>query len=204
MSSDSRPAPRRAEALDQRDRDHGPPRPRRDRSGCRSDTGLPFFDHMLAQLGTPRRPGSRASRRGATSRSTPTTPSRTPASSSARRSREALGSKAGVRRFASIAVPLDEALVEVALDLSGRPYLHYDVAARRDGAARQPAVRGAAGRGVLARLRALGGDHLAHRASPRAQPPPRPRGVASRRSAGRCATRSRIEGSGVPSTKGLL
>jgi imidazoleglycerol-phosphate dehydratase len=41
--------------------------------------------------------------------------------------REALGDKAGVRRFASVAVPLDEALVEVALDLSGRPYLHYDV-----------------------------------------------------------------------------
>jgi imidazoleglycerol-phosphate dehydratase len=40
---------------------------------------------------------------------------------------EALGFKAGVRRFASIAVPLDEALVEVALDLSGRPYLHYEV-----------------------------------------------------------------------------
>ena len=41
--------------------------------------------------------------------------------------RTALGDKAGVRRFASIAVPLDEALVEVALDLSGRPYLYYDV-----------------------------------------------------------------------------
>ena len=42
--------------------------------------------------------------------------------------REALGDKAGVRRFASVAVPLDEALVEVALDLSGRPYLHYEIA----------------------------------------------------------------------------
>ncbi len=40
---------------------------------------------------------------------------------------EALGDKVGVRRFASNAVPLDEALVETALDLSGRPYLHYDV-----------------------------------------------------------------------------
>ena len=40
---------------------------------------------------------------------------------------EALGDKAGVRRFASIRVPLDEALVDVALDLSGRPYLHHDV-----------------------------------------------------------------------------
>ncbi len=40
---------------------------------------------------------------------------------------EALGDKAGIRRFASIDLPLDEALVEVALDLSGRPYLTYDV-----------------------------------------------------------------------------
>ncbi len=38
---------------------------------------------------------------------------------------EAWGDKAGVRRFASIRVPLDEALVDVALDLSGRPYLHW-------------------------------------------------------------------------------
>ena len=41
--------------------------------------------------------------------------------------REALGDKAGVRRFASGAFPLDEALVEVALDLSGRPFVAYDV-----------------------------------------------------------------------------
>ena len=40
---------------------------------------------------------------------------------------EALGDKAGIRRFASISLPLDEALVEVALDLSGRPYLQYEV-----------------------------------------------------------------------------
>ncbi len=40
---------------------------------------------------------------------------------------EALGDKAGIRRFGSIALPLDEALVEVALDLSGRPFLAYDI-----------------------------------------------------------------------------
>ncbi|MGH8983739.1 MAG: imidazoleglycerol-phosphate dehydratase HisB [Acidimicrobiia bacterium] len=40
---------------------------------------------------------------------------------------DALGDKAGVRRFASALVPLDEALVQVALDLSGRPFLVYDV-----------------------------------------------------------------------------
>jgi imidazoleglycerol-phosphate dehydratase len=40
---------------------------------------------------------------------------------------EALGDKAGIRRFASGLYPLDEALVEVALDLSGRPFVVYDV-----------------------------------------------------------------------------
>ena len=41
--------------------------------------------------------------------------------------REALGDKAGVARFASGLFPLDEALVEVALDLSGRPFVVWDV-----------------------------------------------------------------------------
>lgn len=41
--------------------------------------------------------------------------------------KNSLGDKRGVRRFASITVPLDEAAVEVALDLSGRPFLHYEV-----------------------------------------------------------------------------
>ena len=40
---------------------------------------------------------------------------------------EALGDKTGVRRFASILLPLDEALVEVALDLSGRPFCVYEI-----------------------------------------------------------------------------
>ena len=40
---------------------------------------------------------------------------------------KALGEKRGVRRFANSLVPLDEALVQVALDLSGRPFLVYAV-----------------------------------------------------------------------------
>ena len=36
--------------------------------------------------------------------------------------REALGSKAGIRRFGDATVPLDEALVQAVVDLSGRPY----------------------------------------------------------------------------------
>jgi len=42
--------------------------------------------------------------------------------------REALGDKAGIRRFGEATVPLDDALVSVVVDVSGRPYLVYDVA----------------------------------------------------------------------------
>jgi imidazoleglycerol-phosphate dehydratase len=41
--------------------------------------------------------------------------------------REALGDKAGIRRFGEATVPLDEALVQTVVDLSGRPFLVYDV-----------------------------------------------------------------------------
>ncbi|MEI4232348.1 imidazoleglycerol-phosphate dehydratase HisB [Roseovarius sp. D22-M7] len=37
--------------------------------------------------------------------------------------REALGDKRGIRRYASCLLPMDDALVRAALDLSGRPYL---------------------------------------------------------------------------------
>jgi imidazoleglycerol-phosphate dehydratase len=40
--------------------------------------------------------------------------------------REALGDKAGIRRFANAAVPLDETLAEAVVDLSGRPYLVHE------------------------------------------------------------------------------
>ena len=41
--------------------------------------------------------------------------------------REALGDKAGIRRFGEATVPLDEALVTTVVDLSGRPFFVYDV-----------------------------------------------------------------------------
>lgn len=40
---------------------------------------------------------------------------------------KALGDKAGIRRYGSCLLPMDETLVQVALDLSGRPYLSYNV-----------------------------------------------------------------------------
>jgi imidazoleglycerol-phosphate dehydratase len=45
--------------------------------------------------------------------------------------REALGSKEGIRRFGEATVPLDEALVSVVVDLSGRPFLAYDLKTRQ-------------------------------------------------------------------------
>jgi imidazoleglycerol-phosphate dehydratase len=41
--------------------------------------------------------------------------------------RDALGDKAGIRRFGEAACPLDEALVRVTVDLSGRPFFVYEV-----------------------------------------------------------------------------
>ncbi|GAB4342664.1 MAG: imidazoleglycerol-phosphate dehydratase HisB [Desulfobulbaceae bacterium] len=40
---------------------------------------------------------------------------------------ESLGDRACIARYATEHVPMDEALVRVSLDLSNRPYLHYDV-----------------------------------------------------------------------------
>ena len=41
--------------------------------------------------------------------------------------REALGDKKGIRRFGDATVPLDEALVSCVVDLSGRPFLAYNL-----------------------------------------------------------------------------
>jgi imidazoleglycerol-phosphate dehydratase len=89
-------------------------------------TGLPFFDHMLDQIG----------RHGGFDLSIDATGDlhvdghHTVEDTGILLGevfREALGDKAGVRRFASGLYPLDEALVQVALDLSGRPFVVYDV-----------------------------------------------------------------------------
>ena len=92
-----------------------------------ADTGLPFFDHMLAQIGKHGGLNLDVKSRGDLEVDAHHTVEDTGIVLGEALA-EALGSKAGIRRFASIALPLDEALVEVALDLSGRPYLHYDVA----------------------------------------------------------------------------
>ncbi len=46
--------------------------------------------------------------------------------------REALGNKEGIRRYGSFLLPMDEALILCAIDLSGRPYFVYDAATTVD------------------------------------------------------------------------
>jgi len=89
-------------------------------------TGIPFFDHMVSQLGKHGGWDLRVVARGDLEVDTHHTVEDV-GIAVGEAFRQAVGDKAGVRRFASVDVPLDEALVEVALDLSGRPFLHYDV-----------------------------------------------------------------------------
>jgi len=88
-------------------------------------TGVPFFDHMLDQLGrhgrmdlTVRTDGDLEVDAHHTVEDTGIALGQALA--------EALGDKAGIERFGDATVPIDEALARVAVDLSGRPYLVYD------------------------------------------------------------------------------
>ena len=89
-------------------------------------TGIPFYDHMLSQLAkhggfdlTVRATGDLHIDTHHTVEDV--------AICVGEALRDALGDKAGVRRFASGSFPLDEALVDVALDLSGRPHVSWKV-----------------------------------------------------------------------------
>lgn len=91
-----------------------------------ASTGIPFFDHMLAQLGKHAGFDLDVEAKGDLEVDLHHTVEDVGIVLGTAL-KEALGEKAGVRRFASATVPLDEALVQVALDLSGRPFLVYEV-----------------------------------------------------------------------------
>ena len=166
-------------------------------------TGLPFFDHMLSQLG----------RHGGLDLTLQATGDLHVDAHHTVEDvgivlgealGEALGDKSGIRRFASIALPLDEALVEVALDLSGRPYLAYEVPFPADapGLGAPPfdpqlaeefwrAFVTAAG--ITLHVRLVAGKNTHHVLE------------ASFKAVARCLRdAARVEGGGVPSTKGTL
>ena len=89
-------------------------------------TGIPFYDHMLSQVG--KHGGFDLTIRAVGDVHIDTHHTvEDVAIAFGEALREALGDKAGVRRFASGLFPLDEALCEIALDLSGRPFVVWDV-----------------------------------------------------------------------------
>jgi len=91
-----------------------------------ASTGIPFFDHMLEQLGKHGGFDLRIEATGDLDVDLHHTVEDVGIVLGTAL-KQALGDKVGVRRFASALVPLDEALVQVALDLSGRPFLVYEV-----------------------------------------------------------------------------
>jgi imidazoleglycerol-phosphate dehydratase len=166
-------------------------------------TGLPFFDHMVEQLGKHAGFDLVVHASGDLHVDAHHTVEDVGIVIGALLA-EALGDKAGVRRFASVLLPLDEALIEVALDLSGRPYLAYSLEFAPDtpGLGSPPfdpqlaaefwrAFATAAN--VTLHIRRLEGKNTHHMLE------------ASFKGVARCLRDAvRVEGGGIPSTKGSL
>lgn len=116
---------------------------------------------------------------------------------------QALGDKRGIARFGSQCVPMDEALVLAACDISGRGQLHYDVALPYTligtfdvTLAKEFFIALASNAGVTLHIRSFSGENAHHMVE------------ASFKAVGRalraaCAFDARIEGM-LPSTKGSL
>jgi imidazoleglycerol-phosphate dehydratase len=162
-------------------------------------TGLPFFDHMLEQLGRHGGFDLELRAKGDLDVDAHHTVEDVGLALGAALA-EAWGDKAGVRRFASALLPLDEALVQVALDLSGRPFLVYEVevAPERIGTF-DPQLAEEFWRalvtaaGITLHLRTLSGRNGHHVME------------ACFKGVARCLRDAlRVEGTGIPSTKGKL
>jgi imidazoleglycerol-phosphate dehydratase len=174
-----------------------------DGSGSTSvSTGLPFYDHMLEQIG---RHGGFDLRIEATgdlhidSHHTVEDVAITLGEAF----RDALGDKAGVRRFASGRFPLDEALVDIALDLSGRPFVVWEVEIPEvlplgnppfDPQLAEHAISSfATAAGITLHVTLVRGRNAHHIIE------------AAFKGLARCLRDAvRVEGAGVPSTKGVL
>ncbi len=164
-----------------------------------ASTGIPFFDHMLEQLGKHAAFDLRIEAKGDLEVDLHHTVEDVGIVLGTA-FKEAVGDKAGVRRFANALVPLDEALVQVALDLSGRPFLVYDVdpvaewIGTFDPQLAEEFWRGfAVAAGITLHIRSLTGKNGHHVIE------------ASFKGVARALRDAvRVEGTGVPSTKGVL
>jgi imidazoleglycerol-phosphate dehydratase len=94
-------------------------------------TGIPFFDHMLESFAKHGLFDLRVAAKGDLAVDTHHTIEDV-AITLGQALREALGSTAGIRRYGSALLPMAEAKVEVAVDVSNRPYLVYRVELAND------------------------------------------------------------------------
>lgn len=94
-------------------------------------TGIPFFDHMLEQVGRHACLNLEITASGDLAVDAHHTVEDVGIALGEALA-EALGDKGGIRRYGLALIPMDEALAEAALDLSGRPYLAYSVDAGRE------------------------------------------------------------------------
>lgn len=165
-------------------------------------TGIPFYDHMLSQVG--KHGGFDLTIRAVGDVHIDTHHTvEDVAIAFGEALRDALGDKAGVRRFASGLFPLDEALCEIALDLSGRPFVVWDVEIPEclplgepafDPQLAEHAVSSlATAAGITLHVTLKHGRNVHHIVE------------CVFKGLGRCLRDAvRIEGGGVPSTKGVL
>ncbi len=162
-------------------------------------TGVPFFDHMLAQLGRHGGFDLTVTADGDLDVDAHHTVEDT-AITLGEALRQALGDKAGIRRFGDALVPLDETLVQAAVDLSGRPYCVHDepdlvelIGSYDTTLTRHIWESITASAGICLHIRVLAGRNAHHV-------------VEAQFKAVARALRDavRVEGGGIPSTKGVL
>lgn len=169
---------------------------------CSVDTGIPFYDHMLSQVGKHGGFDLTIAASGDLHIDTHHTVEDV-ALAFGEAFREALGDKAGVRRFASGLYPLDESLCEIALDLSGRPFVVWDVPipeclplgspAFDPNLAEHAVSSFATAAGITLHVQLKHGSNVHHIVE------------CVFKGLGRCLRDAvRVEGGGVPSTKGVL
>ncbi|MGH2684599.1 MAG: imidazoleglycerol-phosphate dehydratase HisB [Actinomycetota bacterium] len=164
-----------------------------------AETGIPFFDHMLTQLGTHARWSLDVRATGDLEVDAHHTVEDVGLAIGEALA-SALGDKAGIHRFGHATVPLDEALVEVSLDLSGRPFVVHEVPVASeqigtyDPGLTEDFIRAfATASGITLHARLLAGRSPHHVVEAEFK-------ALARALADAC----RVEGGGTPSTKGTL